>query len=109
MRHPSKRTSGAIPPPSAKEWRWSGDRLSEIARLVPLWPGELSDRSPSGRARLIAHLTRALRLERQRGRAGHWTYDLSRHAALYRALQCERAEAALMSRTLQLKKKSGPS
>jgi hypothetical protein len=60
-------------------------------RLLPLWPHEVADQSPSGRRRIVALLRRALRAERRRGLAGHWTYDLSRHAqllALYRA-ECE--------------------
>lgn len=35
----------------------------------------------------IARLMRALRTERQRGKAGHWTYDLNRHIALSQALR----------------------
>jgi hypothetical protein len=30
-----------------------------------------------------------LRVERQRGIAGHWTYDLARHARLLRAYRAE--------------------
>jgi hypothetical protein len=51
------------------------------------------DESPAGRRRIIARLRRALREERRRGIAGHWTYDLARHAALHRALQAEMAIA----------------
>ena len=36
-------------------------------------------------------MERALRAERKRGRAGHWAYDLARHAALHRAWIAERA------------------
>jgi hypothetical protein len=63
-------------------------RETELMRLLPLWPHEVADQSPSGRRRNLALLRRALRAERKRGLAGHWTYDLSRHAqllALYRA------------------------
>lgn len=62
-----------------------------LMRLLPLWPHEVADRSPAGRHRVQALLRRALRAERRRGLAGHWTYDLSRHAqllALYRA-ECD--------------------
>lgn len=65
-------------------------RLAELARLLPLWPDELSDMTPAGRARLVAKLERALKAERRRGRAGHWTYDLARHAALLDAWRRER-------------------
>lgn len=39
----------------------------------------------------IARLRRALRAERQRGRAGHWAYDLNRHIGLLQALKSELA------------------
>ena len=63
-------------------------RERELMRLLPLWPHEIADRSLAGRRRMVAMLRRALRAERKRGLAGHWTYDLSRHAqliGLYRA------------------------
>lgn len=59
----------------------------DLLRLLPLWPHEVADQSPAGRQRILTLVRRALRAERQRGLAGHWTYDLSRHAqllALYR-------------------------
>lgn len=68
-------------------------RRRELARLIPLWPSELADLSIEGRARLIGKLERALRAERRRGLAGHFAYDLSRHAQLVR---CTRAEAAAL-------------
>ena len=69
-------------------------RRQELARLVPLWPAELFDLSIEGRARLVAKLQRALRAERRRGLAGHFAYDLSRHAQLLRST---RAEAAALN------------
>lgn len=66
-------------------------RLAELQRLLPLWPAELADTSRNGRLRLVAKLEHALKAERRRGRAGHWTYDLARHAALLRAWRRERA------------------
>ncbi|HEX2843339.1 hypothetical protein [Hyphomicrobium sp.] len=66
-------------------------RLAELQRLLPLWPAELADTSRNGRLRLVAKLEYALKAERRRGRAGHWTYDLARHAALLRAWRRERA------------------
>jgi hypothetical protein len=66
---------------------------AEIAKLLPLWPRELADMSPSGRARLIAALERALRAERRRGVAGHWTYNLARHVQLLHAYRAETAAA----------------
>jgi hypothetical protein len=45
--------------------------------------------TPASQHALIARLRRALRAERQRGVAGHWTYNLSRHADLLRAYRAE--------------------
>lgn len=81
------RPNGARLKPSA------ATRERELMRLLPLWPHEVADASPSGRRRVLVLLRRALRAERKRGLGGHWTYDLSRHAqllALYRA-ECESA------------------
>jgi len=68
---------------------------AEIAKLLPLWPRELADMSPAGRANVIAALERALRAERRRGLAGHWTYNLARHMQLLRAYRAETAAACL--------------
>lgn len=46
---------------------------------------------PAPRQAVIARLRRALRIERQRGRAGHWAYDLNRHMGLLQALKSELA------------------
>ena len=59
---------------------------AEIAKLLPLWPRELADMSPAGRAHVVAVLERALRAERRRGLAGHWTYNLARHVQLLRPI-----------------------
>ncbi len=67
------------------------DRTGDLPRLLPLWPHEIADTSPEARHRLIQRLRRALREERRRGLAGHWTYNLTRHAGLWRALQAELA------------------
>lgn len=70
------------------------DREAALARLVPMWPHLLRDESPATRQYIIARLERALRAERQKGRAGHWTYDLNRHQALAELLAFERARPA---------------
>jgi hypothetical protein len=70
------------------------DRRRHLARLIPLMPGELEDARPAARRAILARLARALRAERNRGRAGHWTYDLNRHIALRQAYVAERALAA---------------
>ncbi len=69
--------------------RMAYDRLRDLPRLMPFWPHELENVNPERHHALLQRLRRALREERQRGLAGHWTYDLARHAALYRALQAE--------------------
>jgi hypothetical protein len=56
---------------------------------MPLWDWELVTPSAAEHERLLARLRRALRLERQRGLSGHWTYDLARHAQLLRAYRAE--------------------
>jgi hypothetical protein len=80
----SFRNGGPLPP---------YERSRDLPRLVPIWPGELDNMTPETHHRLLQRLRRALRDERRRGIAGSWTYDLGRHARLYRALH---AEIALM-------------
>jgi len=67
------------------------DRRTELPGVLPLWPHELDDESLEGRRRILGKLRRALRAERRRGLAGHWTYDLARHAALLRVYRLELA------------------
>ena len=66
------------------------DALASLPRLIALWPNEVSENSAPGEMdRLLGRLRKALRAERQRGLAGHWSYDLARHAellAVYRTL-----------------------
>lgn len=69
-------------------------RASDLGRLLPLWPEELRDNSLPQHYKLLEKLARALRRERQCGLAGHWTYDLNRHASLLKAYRAERAEFA---------------
>ncbi|MCR4282020.1 MAG: DUF6477 family protein [Bauldia sp.] len=66
------------------------DRFRHLPRILPMGPEELADVSAGGRRKTLARLARALRAERNRGRAGHWTYDLNRHIALAQAYQAER-------------------
>ena len=66
------------------------DRQRHLQRLLPLAPEDLLDESVPARRRILARLGRALRAERNRGRAGHWTYDLNRHIALSQAYVAER-------------------
>lgn len=78
-------------PPSTRQPQSDAERRDELARLLPLWPNDIADLSIAGRRRIIAALERALRAERCRGKAGHWAYDLARHAALIRSWRLERA------------------
>jgi hypothetical protein len=74
------------------------DRLSQLPRLIGLWPSEMQDHSAAGTARILALLRKALRSERSRGRSGHWTYDLNRHLALAESLKAERAHLRELDR-----------
>ena len=65
------------------------DRRRDLPRLLPLWPHEIEATSLGEHAQLLARMRRALRIERQRGRGGHWAYDLARHAQLLSAYRAE--------------------
>ena len=67
-------------------------RARDLPKLLPLWPHEIEISNISEHARLLARMRRALRIERQRGIAGHWAYDLARHAQLLRAYRAETAD-----------------
>jgi hypothetical protein len=71
------------------------DRRVELPRILPLWPHELDDQSLEGRRTIVRKLRSALRAERRRGIAGHWTYDLARHAELVRIYRLELASSRL--------------
>jgi hypothetical protein len=79
------------------------DAIASLPRLIAVWPSELiAIEDPKKSAGWLAKLRKALRAERQRGIAGHWTYDLARHTellAVYRILvgaqrETEAAKAA---------------
>ena len=80
-------------PPAAATPGQNYDRARDLPRLVTLWPEEIADISPAARLRLVAKLQSQLRRERQRGLAGHWTYDLARHRQLLIAYQAEKKAA----------------
>jgi hypothetical protein len=85
--HPRRRQAPARPP-SQRPY----NRRRELPGVLPLWPHELDDETPQARRLILAKLRSALRAERRRGVAGHWTYDLSRHVALLRVYRAELAE-----------------
>jgi hypothetical protein len=58
----------------------------------------LEDQSAPARERIVAKLRKALRAERRRGLAGHWTYDLARHIEL---LRLYRGELAALKKQLR--------
>jgi len=66
-------------------------RSRDLPKLIALWPHELDDESQEGMFRVLAKPRRALRAERSRGLAGHWSYDLNRHLGLLSAYKGELA------------------
>jgi hypothetical protein len=64
-------------------------RERDLVKLIALWPREIEDRSTKGALHILAKLRRALRAERTRGLAGHWSYDLNRHLGLLSAFKGE--------------------
>jgi hypothetical protein len=62
----------------------------------------------AAQAALVGRLERALRAERARGRAGHATYDLARHASLAHALKNERERLSAMRREALRREPRGP-
>lgn len=74
-------------------------RTRALSRLIPLWPGEIAAADAASAQKVVTTLERALRAERRRGRAGHWSYDMNRHLALARALREERGRLAELRRT----------
>jgi len=83
--------------------------LAALPRLVGLWPGEVVHIADPAFAGLLARLRCALRAERQRGIAGHWSYDLARHSELltvYRILVDAHRHCATGIRRHAVKRKS---
>ena len=72
----------------------SYDRQRDLPRLLRMWPGEVIALGEADRAGLVERLRQMLRNERRRGLTRHWSYDLSRHAALLRAYRAEAAALA---------------
>jgi len=66
-------------------------RSCDLPKLIALWRHELYDESQEGMFHVLAKLHRALRAERSRGLAGHWSYDLNRHLGLLSAYKGELA------------------
>ena len=66
------------------------ERKKQLRRLLPLASVNIDGDEPANTRRIVLHLAHALRQERGRGRAGHWTYDLNRHIALAQAYKAEK-------------------
>lgn len=67
------------------------ERLRDLPRLLRLWPEEVRRLEAADQDWLVAKLAKMLRTERQLGLARHWSYQLTRHAALLRAWRAEKA------------------
>ena len=78
---------GTMASAGAKEYVRSRD----LPGLISLWPAEIADVSTEGSLLILGKLRRALRAERRRGSAGHWSYDLNRHLGLWSAYKAELA------------------
>lgn len=63
---------------------------ARLAFLIPAGQGEIAVSNEAPGRKLLLQLARALRSERSRGRAGHWTYDLNRHIGLAQAYRAEK-------------------
>jgi hypothetical protein len=78
--------------------RESYERSRMLVRLLPIGPDEIAGSEPETTRRIVLKLARALRAERARGSAGHWTYDLNRHVGLMQALKAEQERLAASAR-----------
>lgn len=67
------------------------ERRRHLPRLIPIEEERLVDPSQDEIEWIVTRLAKALRAERRKGIAGHWTYDLNRHIALMQAYRAELA------------------
>ena len=67
------------------------ERQRDLPRLLRLWPEEVRRLDAGDLDWLVTKLAKMLRTERQLGLAPHWSYQLTRHAALLRAWRAEKA------------------
>ena len=91
MNSPRRKTPPNPFSPARNDAARAYDRMVQLPGLIGMWPSEIQDRSAAVTVKILALLRRALRSERARGRAGHWTYDLNRHLALAESLKAERS------------------
>ncbi len=84
--------------------RNSYERSRMLPRLLPVAPDDIAGSEPETTRRIVLKLARAIRIERARGRAGHWTYDLNRHIGFMHALKAEQERLAAASRERLIKR-----
>ena len=97
-RHSSRRETRVWHAPDRMVGARGGyDRNRDLPRLVPMWPSEMAaaDATLVGHLKLIGRIAKALRIERQCGLAGHWTYDAGRHRNLVAAITAEREQCRI--------------
>jgi hypothetical protein len=74
------------------------DRRRDLPGLIRLDPFRPVPENRDGVEDIVARLRSALRAERNRARASHWTYDLNRHIALRQAYVAESERLAALQR-----------
>lgn len=84
------------------------DRTRELLRITGIdgwglglitWTGtreRLISTKREDRVTLVLNLEAICRAERQRGIAGHWSYDKGRHDAIFKLMKAEQAELEAM-------------
>jgi hypothetical protein len=80
------------------------DRAIMLPRLLPEEAFNVHSTDPEDTRRLCLRLLLALRRERSRGRAGHWSYSFNRHVGLMQAYLAERRSLAQMEQGAQMQK-----
>jgi len=85
----------------------SYDRHRMLPRVLPVGPDDVTGGEPETTRRIVLKLASALRVERARGRAGHWTYDLNRHIGLVQALKAEQERLAQCARERLMRRMRG--
>lgn len=66
------------------------ERKRHLRRLLPQASEDFRNEDAETTRAILMRLAAAMRAERRRGRAGHWTYDLNRHIALAQAFRAEK-------------------
>ncbi len=74
-------------------------RLRDLPALVAMWPKEMEDFTIKGRQHIITMIEKALRSERRRGKANHWSYNLTRHISLLKAFKAEKSHLKAVQAT----------